>query len=540
MTTSHLSRSWRRFALSCLIAATSAAAGDLPSSASATESLTSAQIPTAKPDVKLINTFISSDSESSLKSPRAIGGIQIIVHQAAADSVDSGPHNLGTHDSVPSFAFRGGQKNDRNDKDGDNSGLGEAGIVNWISATRTSESFNRLLSTLGVENAIEIASDSVGAAETPLRTIASTASDSIRQAGDWWIGRPKPKPKTMGWTLGAADLTPVDDYEDPCTFELIEQEIDDALADLNRSLRAAEVAAAREAERIQSAGQVSDSFAGFDDFDAYYGNDFNDDDRLDVITASGGVVPFVDFPNSQSVDSIDDLMANWIADPNFEIDDSLSLRPVIRQGDSARPDWNAYDDDRFDAVSTEDLIRRQLDELAAAEPIDVEFDDFAVIDELFSDADADLYPFAGSAPMITTLAEIEGPPAPQAGDRAPVAATASSSTSEAYRPYDLSATDYRLWSTLPSPDSRVCVRGKFCDDQPSPLWTFAENGSSEVESVQAVAAKSAEAVLGGIDPLLVQAETSYDFETYGSPDCVLEDFRWQIENAIYDHQPAIS
>lgn len=501
MTKSPLSRRVRRLALSCTIAA----AASLAAPPSAHPTLFAADALSAASQSSASHV-LDDPASDNLKTPVARrGGIQIIVHQlkaaanaaeatAVADDLvisavpDSSPADelfgLGTHDSNPFIRSRPSavslsplapinRSASTSDRHATGTSLDPAGLINWISAPRTSDSFNQLLHSIGVDVCANTGVQFDQSAE-PFVAVETEAVawDQDLPAFRRWRARQQPTRNTHtgmnAWHLGAADLPTAAKFVDTCAQEYSEYYGETANTTDQNAWQ--EIAAVRQE-------QLAFEQLAFDE-----STNASDDANFDVAAH----VPVVDF------DGILPIGDHWIADPNFIVDDNFRLKAVIDHGDSARPDWEQLDDASFRVVSREDLLRRQLDALARDEPVDV---DFAVGQQVAKSK------FVGSGPVIATI-------------------------SETYSSYDVAESDLELWSVLPFVAEPFCIRGRSIADAPSPLWKV-DNRQPSYVLAPAISVASQSTTLT-VEP--------FDFDKYGSPDCVLEDWRWRAELAVYDYR----
>ncbi|MEM9587266.1 MAG: hypothetical protein AAGA03_08285 [Planctomycetota bacterium] len=141
-------------------------------------------------------------------------------------------------------------------------------------------------------------------------------------------------------------------------------------------------------------------------------------------------------------------------------------------GEQLPVDWTHRSDERFDLVTTEDLIRHQLESIALMEPYDVEHygpSDSVDIDpgQVAAALKTAWYKrrFLGTSAMIITL-------------------------DEDYMPYDMEASDQRVWSLFPLTSKPFCLRPQVNCVDGDPMWSesateTAPDPESEIASAEA-------------------------------------------------------
>ncbi len=201
---------------------------------------------------------------------------------------------------------------------------------------------------------------------------------------------------------------------------------------------------------------------------------------------------------------------------------SSSVQPLAAAPNAAAP--NA------EASETMLEVQQRLENLTMEEPVDVSDHDPRV-DEFVDDGPSVHGPSVhgpsvlainepASGARSARTYEIVGASAAQIGASAVIF-----TIEDAYLPYDVSATDFRLWSVFPLVTEPLCVRGRIQRGETSPLWdNFDELALNDANDPTL----DASAVTGESVAAAADGDTDDLLEIYGDPDCLIAQLLWEI------------
>lgn len=187
-------------------------------------------------------------------------------------------------------------------------------------------------------------------------------------------------------------------------------------------------------------------------------------------------------------------------------------------------------------------IRTQLDELTLEEPIDVVRDTRAQPPkaDALAAAETDHADRVGAAATIVTLREAasaidHGVP----GDHVATKEAATAAPEE-YLPYDVAADDRPIWNLMSHIDRPFCVRSRWLPDGFVSLWPSGATGGRSHENVTADpdAPQNASAKQGADRRDATAAVASRDARIDASPQCLLDEWTWQLSRWAATHRHA--